>query len=101
MPPRKATYRRREKAAQPRRPDPEDARFKTTGVTEADVVRIRSKVGTGMFRDGMTVGDFLRAVPSRDAGKRMLYRCAKSKLIGFEQATIETELAEAVAERAP
>ena len=101
MPPRKATYRRRAPAAKPQRPDPEDARFKTTGVTEADIVRIRSRVGTGMFRDGMTVGDFLRAVPSRDNGLRMLARCAKAKLIGLEQATVETELAEATAERAP
>ncbi|MER9421450.1 hypothetical protein NKI88_03195 [Mesorhizobium sp. M0317] len=74
---------------------PDNGGFKTTGVTLADVIRIRSRVGSGIFRDGMTVGDFLRAVHSRQQGIQQLARCQKAGIIGFEEASLESELDEA------
>ncbi|MER8972143.1 hypothetical protein [Mesorhizobium sp. M0800] len=73
----------------------DDGGFKTSGVTPADVIRIRSKVGSGIFRDGMTVGDFLRAVQSREEGIQRLARSQRAGIIGFEEATLESEIDEA------
>ncbi|MER8857408.1 hypothetical protein NKI09_07090 [Mesorhizobium sp. M0757] len=95
MRPRRQAYTRKTPPL-PALPTPQDdGGFKTTGVTPADVIRIRSKVGSGIFRDGMTVGDFLRAVQSRQEGIQRLGRCQKAGIIGFEQATLERELDEA------
>ena len=98
MPPKKQPYSRR-LAPKPLAAAPSaDPSLKTTGVTAADVIRVLSKVGTGIFRDGMTVGEFLRAVPSRDAGLRMLASCRRSGVIGFEQGSVENEIDAARAE---
>ena len=58
--------------------------LKTSGVTSADAIRVLAVPGSGIFRDGMTVGDFLRGVPNRAMAMQMLARCQRAGTIGFQ-----------------
>ncbi|ESX23023.1 hypothetical protein [Mesorhizobium sp. LSJC264A00] len=42
-------------------------------------------VGTGVFRDGMTVGEYLRAARSRDVAIRQIASSLKTKAISIEE----------------
>lgn len=97
MAPRKQPYSRRavcQKPAPSRRVVRDE---KTSNVGGADVIRILSRRGSGIFRDGMTVDQFLRAVPNRKEGLRMLLRCQRAGIVAFQQGSVEAELARAVA----
>ncbi|MER8678305.1 hypothetical protein [Mesorhizobium sp. M0037] len=42
-------------------------------------------VGTGVFRDGMTVGEYLRAARSRDVAIRQIASSLQTKAISIEE----------------
>jgi hypothetical protein len=59
--------------------------FKTTGVTATDVIRVRNRTAGFLFRDRMTVGEFLDGVPDRHSGLELLARSQMAGAIGFVQ----------------
>lgn len=97
MPLRKQPYSRRAAPAQPMPAPTQLPGCKTSGVIGSDVIRILSPKGTAIFRDGMTVDEFLRAVPSRIEGMRMIVRTHRAGLIAIQEGAAEAALAEAVA----
>lgn len=81
---RQAPWRKPEPRSEPPPPPAETLALKTSGVTLADTIRVLAVPGSGIFRDGMTVGDFLRGVPNRAVGMHMLARCQRAGTIGFQ-----------------
>lgn len=59
--------------------------FKTRGVAATDLIRVLVRSTLGIFRDGMTVGEFVSSVPDRRAALTLLIRCQKAGTIGFQQ----------------
>lgn len=82
-------------AAEAHRPDDDESQYKTRGVTAADIIRVRRVAGSGIFRDGMSVGDFLRGQPNQYRALQILAKERQRGTIGIVQATVEQELAEA------
>lgn len=68
-----------------------DGRIETIDLTEEHAIRVLAPAGSGIFRDGMTVGDFLRGMPTREAALRLLARSRRAGTIGFEHREPSTE----------